>query len=66
MKIVKKIQLKIVIFTAVKNGSVLHGRVFVVIILMNNNFSAEQSTDNINYNLSYAVAVIQWITLCHK
>ena len=30
MKIVQKIQLKIVIFTAVKNRCVLHGRVFVL------------------------------------
>ena len=30
MKIVKKIQLKIVIFTAVKNRCILHGRVFVM------------------------------------
>ena len=28
MKIVKKIQLKIVVFTAVKNRCLLHGRVF--------------------------------------
>ena len=31
MKIVKKIQLKIVIFTAVKNRCILHGRVFVMV-----------------------------------
>ena len=31
MKILKKIQLKIVIFTAVKNCCLLHGRVFVMI-----------------------------------
>ena len=31
MKIVEKIQLKIVIFTAVKNRCILHGRVFVMI-----------------------------------
>ena len=30
MKIVKKIQLKIVIFTAMKNRCILHGRVFVI------------------------------------
>ena len=30
MKIVKKIQLKIVIFTAVKNRCILHGHVFVM------------------------------------
>ena len=30
MKIVKHIQLKIVIFTAVKNRCILHGRVFVM------------------------------------
>ena len=30
MKIVKKIQLKIVIFTAVKNRCMFHGRVFVM------------------------------------
>ena len=30
MKIVKKFQLKIVIFTAVKNRCILHGRVFVM------------------------------------
>ena len=33
MKIVKKIQLKIVIFTAVKNRCMLHGRVFVMPLL---------------------------------
>ena len=33
MKIVKKNQLKIVIFTAVKNHCILHGRVFVMKIL---------------------------------
>ena len=32
MKIVIKIQLKIVIFTAVKNRCILNGRVFVMII----------------------------------
>ena len=30
MKIVKKFLLKIVIFTAVKYGSILHGHVFVI------------------------------------
>ena len=30
MKIVEKIKLKIVIFTAVKNRCILHGRVFVM------------------------------------
>ena len=30
MKIVRNIQLKIVIFTAVKNRCILHGRVFVM------------------------------------
>ena len=34
MKIVKKIQMKIVIFTAVKNCCMLHGRVFVMITLL--------------------------------
>ena len=32
MKIVKIIQLKIVIFTAMKNRCILHGRVFVMIL----------------------------------
>ena len=32
MKIIKKFQLKILIFTAVKNRCILHGRVFVMII----------------------------------
>ena len=32
MKIVKKIKLKIVIFTAVKYGCILHGNVFVMVI----------------------------------
>ena len=31
MKIVNKFQLKIVIFTAMKNRSILHGRVFVML-----------------------------------
>ena len=31
MKIVEKIKLKIVIFTAVKNRCILHGRVFVML-----------------------------------
>ena len=31
MKIVKMIQLKIVIFTAMKNRCILHGRVFVML-----------------------------------
>ena len=31
MKIVKKYQVKIVIFTAVKNRCILHGHVFVII-----------------------------------
>ena len=31
MKIVKKFQMKIVVFTAVKYHSVLHGRVFVML-----------------------------------
>ena len=34
MKIVKRFRLKIVIFTAVKNCSVLHRLVFVMIILL--------------------------------
>ena len=33
MKTVKPIQPKIVIFTAVKNGGILHGRVFVMLAL---------------------------------
>ena len=33
MKIVKKFQMKIVIFTAVKNRCILHGRVFVMSII---------------------------------
>ena len=37
MKIVKKIQLKIVILTAVKNRCILHGRVFVMDALVNVN-----------------------------
>ena len=32
MKIVQKIQLKIVIFTAMKNRCILHGRVFVMLV----------------------------------
>ena len=32
MKIIKKIQLKIVIFTAVKNHCILHGRVFIMLL----------------------------------
>ena len=32
MSIVKTIQLKIVIFTAVKNRCILHGHIFVMII----------------------------------
>ena len=35
MKIVKKIQPKIVIFTAVKNRCILHGRVFVMMLTSN-------------------------------
>ena len=34
MKLVKTIQLKIVIFTAVKNRCILHGRVFVMSALL--------------------------------
>ena len=34
MKIVKQIQLKIAIFTAVKNLCILHGRVFVMFCLV--------------------------------
>ena len=34
MKIVKKILLKIVIFTAVKNRCMLHGRVFVMCVII--------------------------------
>ena len=34
MKIVKDIQLKIVIFTAVKNRCILHGRVFVMFYII--------------------------------
>ena len=36
MKIVKNFQMKIVIFTAVKNRCMLHGRVFVMILILNN------------------------------
>ena len=36
MKIVEKIKLKIVIFTAVKNRCILHGRVFVMLCLQVN------------------------------
>ena len=39
MKKVKRIQLKIVIFTAVKNRCILHGRVFVML----NNKAADQT-----------------------
>ena len=34
MKIVKKFQIKIVIFTVVKNRCILHGRVFVMCFLV--------------------------------
>ena len=34
MKIVKKNQLKIIIFTAVKNFCILHGRVFVMLTIL--------------------------------
>ena len=34
MKIVKRIQLKIVTFTAVKYCSILHGRVFVISLVV--------------------------------
>ena len=33
MKTVKKLQLKIVIFTAMKNRCILHRRVFVMLVL---------------------------------
>ena len=35
MKIFKKIHLKIVIFTAVRNRCILHGRVFVMVLVRN-------------------------------
>ena len=36
MKIIKKFQPKIVIFTAVKNRCMLHGRVFIMITRLDN------------------------------
>ena len=38
MNIVKRNQLKIVIFTAVKNRCILHGRVFVMVFSMTDGF----------------------------
>ena len=35
MKIVKKFKAKIVIFAAVKNRCILHGRVFVMVLAVN-------------------------------
>ena len=43
MKIIKKNQLKIVIYTAVKISSVLHGRVFVTVDPLNGNTVHESS-----------------------
>ena len=40
MKIVKTIQLKIVIFTAVKNRCILHGHVFVMMREVNSGCSS--------------------------
>ena len=40
MEIVKTIQMKIIIFTAVKNRCILHGRVFVMLPQNNLQFSA--------------------------
>ena len=39
MKIVKQFQPKIVIFTAVKNRCMLHGRVFVMVLMLSLNLS---------------------------
>ena len=48
MKIIKKNQLKIVIYTAVKNCSVLHGRVFVMAIMgpRNKEFNVESLSNS--------------------
>ena len=47
MKVIKENHLRIVIFAAVKNCSILHGRVFVLIIF-NNTFN--KNDDDNNYN----------------
>ena len=48
MKIVKKIQMKIVIFTAVKNRCMLHGRVFVMTSATDKDFSSSQQNNLIS------------------
>ena len=44
MKIVKNLQLKIVIFTAVNNGSIMHGRVFVMLVALETDCSVQNRT----------------------
>ena len=44
MSIVKQFQLKIVIFTAVKNRCILHGRVFVMCFFKNEIVHVHQAT----------------------
>ena len=51
MKIVKKFQMKIVIFTAVKYRCILHGNVFVIIIIMS--LFKEDNIFSASTNLTY-------------
>ena len=62
MKIIRKFQLKIVIFTAVKNRCILHGRVFVktvylvlavsiLVTILSASFSSSVSTNQIVSNV---------------
>ena len=61
MKIVIKFQLKIVIFSAVKNRCILHGRVFVMVLLKTN----VASSDTVDLSLSkYCAKIVTSAGVC--
>ena len=63
MKIIIKFQLKIVIFTAVKNCSILHGRVFVMTVI----FAAIKTNSSLNrlvYFMYYMSRVMRKPIFC--
>ena len=56
MNIIKKFQLKIVIFSAVKNRCILHGRVFVMLqCLCRYNMSKTDSFDEVLHHLLHNI-----------
>ena len=67
MKIVKNIHLKFIICTALKNRSILHGRVFVMVAeLARLGLSRFKSYDKAFFNIHFCITIVYLYRLCSK